>query len=244
MCPATAPRTSRSSMGAQIMAHRGASHAEKENTLAAFHRARAMGADAVELDVRLSRDGTMVVHHDPRLADGRIIVELDASDLPPEVPRLADALDACAGMWVNIEIKNDESEPDFDPDDELAGLVSSHLRDRGETERWLISSFRRRTIDVLHGLIPDVATAWLTTIVDEQELETLADDLLAAGHVALHPWVGGVTRQMIDVFHSRGLVVNTWTCDEPERMRELLDWGIDGICTNVPDVAIRVRDAH
>ena len=59
----------------QIIAHRGASRAEAENTLAAFRTAGRMGADAVELDVRRSRDGAMAVHHDDHLADGRNIVD-------------------------------------------------------------------------------------------------------------------------------------------------------------------------
>lgn len=225
------------------MAHRGASRAERENTIAAFHRAREMGADAVELDVRLSRDGRMVVHHDPHLADGRVIRHTDANELPEHVPFLHDALDACAGMWVNIEIKNDPSEPDFDETEILAGHVAELLRERNDNDRWLISSFRRQTIDVLRAQSPTVSTAWLTTIVDVADEESLADDLLASGHSALHPWVGGVTKRLIEVFHSRGLAVNTWTCDDPDRMRELLEWGIDGICTNVPDIALAVRDS-
>ena len=72
----------------QVIAHRGASKAEAENTLAAFRRAGAMGADAVELDVRRTRDGVLVVHHDPHLPDGR----LDrATSRAPTCPPRADA---------------------------------------------------------------------------------------------------------------------------------------------------------
>lgn len=231
-------------MRAQVMAHRGASRVEQENTIAAFHRAKQMGADAVELDVRLSHDRRMVVHHDPHLADGRVICRIKSDEIPAHIPQLHDALDACAGMWVNIEIKNDPNEPDFDDTEALAELVANHLRGRNESERWLISSFRRETIESMRRHIPEVATAWLTTIVDVADEESLADDLARSGHRALHPWVGGVTERLVDVFHSRGLTVNTWTCDDPVRMRELLDWGIDGICTNVPDVALDVRAGH
>src|SRR5262245_536844 len=131
----------------QVIAHRGASRAERENTVAAFRRAAAMGAHAVELDVRRAGDGSLVVHHDAALADGRIIAVTDAADLPEHVPSLDAALDACAGMWVNVEIKNDSSEPDFDPDEFVAGETMSLLARRGETERWLISSFRIETVD-------------------------------------------------------------------------------------------------
>ena len=57
------------------MAHRGASRAEAENTVAAFRRAGEMGAQAVELDVGRTRDGVLVVHHNPHLADGRVIAD-------------------------------------------------------------------------------------------------------------------------------------------------------------------------
>jgi glycerophosphoryl diester phosphodiesterase len=62
--------------------------------------------------------------------------------------------------------------------------------------------------------------------------------MAARGHAALHPWVKALTRDVIDACHAAGVQVNTWTCDDPERMAELLEWGIDGICTNVPDVAL------
>ncbi|MCB0955889.1 MAG: glycerophosphodiester phosphodiesterase, partial [Ilumatobacter sp.] len=73
-----------------------------ENTVAAFRRAGEMGADAVELDVRRTADGVLVVHHNPHLADGRLIATTANRDLPPTVPTLGEALDACEGMWVNV----------------------------------------------------------------------------------------------------------------------------------------------
>jgi len=82
----------------QVIAHRGASLAERENTLAAFRRAHAMGADAVELDVRRTLDGAMAIHHDATLGDGRLICETHSDDLRGDVSFLAEALDACAGM--------------------------------------------------------------------------------------------------------------------------------------------------
>ena len=112
------------------------------------------------------------------------------------------------------------------------------LARRGESERWLISSFRRETVDAMRRLAPSVPTAWLTENVDDAP--AVADSLVASGHAAIHPWVGSLTRDTVRVMHARGLAVNVWTCDDPVRMRELAEWGIDGICTNVPDVA---RDA-
>ena len=223
-------------MPVQVLAHRGASRAERENTLRAFERAGEMGADGVELDVRRAADDVLVVHHDPRLGDGRVIRATLSADLPEHVPTLSDALDACAGMWVNLEIKNDETEPDFDPSEWVAEATMALLAQRGEAERWLMSSFRIETMDRCRELSPQVRTAWLTSIVPDDVVETLR----AKGHVALHPWVRLLTKDVIDRCHAAGIAVNTWTCDDPDRMRELIEWGIDGICTNVPDVALEV----
>ncbi len=224
----------------QVMAHRGASRAERENTLDAFHSAGRMGADAVELDVRRTADGELVVHHNPNLDDGRVIAELAAADLPGHVPALADALDACRGMWVNVEIKNDPTEPDFDPSDSIADDTMELLVARGEHDRWLISSFRIETVDrcqeIARRLGVPIRTAWLTTVVPDDVVELLT----ARGHVALHPWVQLLGRHVVEQCRAAGIAVNTWTCDDPERMAELVAWGIDGICTNVPDVALSV----
>ena len=111
-----------------IIAHRGASRAAPENTVDAFALAVAMGADGIELDVRRTRDGCLVVHHDARIASGEAIIDLDRRDLPDHIPDLRDALLACAGpsgaveVTVNIEIKNDAGEPDFDPTRSIAPL--------------------------------------------------------------------------------------------------------------------------
>ncbi|MGA0877913.1 MAG: glycerophosphodiester phosphodiesterase [Ilumatobacteraceae bacterium] len=230
-------------MDTQVMAHRGASRAERENTVAAFRRAAVMGAHAAELDVRRTADGVLVVHHNPDLGDGRIIGHLSASELPAHVPTLDQALDACDPMWVNVEIKNDPSEADFDPLDTIADATLECLRRRPEGDaRWLISSFRRETVDRCRAFYPAIATAWLTIAVSEEELERTVSDLASAGHRALHPWVGALTQATVDTCHRHGLQVNTWTCDDPDRIRELIAWGVDGICTNVPDVARSVLD--
>jgi glycerophosphoryl diester phosphodiesterase len=217
----------------EVLAHRGASLVAPENTVEAFRRAQALGSDSVELDVRRSGDGVLVVHHEARLADGRAIIELDVADLPPDLPDLGTALDACAGMWVNLEIKNDALDPDFDPTDRIADQTLALLTARREDDRWLVSSFRLETIDRCKALRPEIRTAWLVDVVPDDVIATL----VSRGHEALHPWVGTLCRSHVDACHGAGIEVNAWTCDDPARMAELIEWGIDGICTNVPDVA-------
>lgn len=222
----------------QVLAHRGASRAARENTAEAFRAAAQMGSHAVELDVRRSADEVLVVHHDAQLDDGRAIVNVLAANLPGHIPTLDAALDACAGMWVNVEIKNDAGEPDFDPTDAIADCTVAALAARSEDERWLISSFRLETVDRCHALHPTIATAWLVVAIPDDVIATL----VARGHTALNPWFGSVTRSHVDACHGAGIRVNTWTCDDPVRIAELAEWGIDGICTNVPDVALAVLD--
>src|SRR5512144_2235693 len=115
-----------------VIAHRGASRAAPENTVAAFRRAAELAAEMVELDVRRSADGRLVVHHDAHLADGRAVAATRADELPAAVPDLAAALDACVGMAVNIEIKNDPDEPGFEPDRALADHVAAMVIARGD----------------------------------------------------------------------------------------------------------------
>lgn len=220
-----------------VIAHRGASRAAPENTVEAFLLAVAQGADGVELDVRRTADLQLVVHHDAVLADGRVIADTDSRDLPDSVATFDQALDACDGVFVNIEIKNDPDEPDFDPTEWVAHSVTARLEQRGGGPRWLISSFRLETVNRVHQVLPSARTAWLVYEV--------ADDVLAAcvdhGHVAVHPRVSTLTEQHVLAAHRHGLAVNTWTCDDPARLGELIGWGVDGVCTNVPDVALSVR---
>jgi glycerophosphoryl diester phosphodiesterase len=202
-----------------------------------------MGADAVELDVRRCGSGELVIHHDPKLSDGRTIFSVDKRDLPNHIPTLAEALEACGSMWVNIEIKNDPKEPDFDSQEVTTRKVVDFLRERGSLDRWLISSFRRETVDLIRSLMPELKTAWLVMTIDDAQLESVASAMASQGHTALHPWVKQLSRRMVDVFHRHGLQINTWTCDDPRRMRELVEWQVDGICTNVPDLALQVVNA-
>ena len=89
-----------------VIAHRGASSDFPENSLEAFSGAFEQGADWIELDVRRSKDGVLVVHHDAHLSDGRLIRDLDSNLLPEEVPSLAEAFEASENMGVKVEIKH------------------------------------------------------------------------------------------------------------------------------------------
>lgn len=221
-----------------IYAHRGASAVRPENTLEAFRVARELGADGVELDVRRSADGVLVVHHDPLLPDGRTVSALLRSELPSSVPDLGQALDACAGMVVNVEVKNIPGQVDFDDRCGVADEVVTLLVDRGRRDDVLVSGFHLATIDRIRELEPDIPTAFLTFI----DPSAAAGVRLAAdrGHLALNPHTATVDAALVAAASERGLQVNAWTVDDPARAVELSELGVDGIVTNVPDV---IREA-
>jgi glycerophosphoryl diester phosphodiesterase len=224
-----------------VMAHRGASKAEPENTVAAFLRARAEGADLVELDVRLTVDGALAVVHDPLLGDGRVVAETDSFDLPDHVPLLDAALEACAGLVVNVEIKGSPREPGFDPTRRAADVLVDLLASRAGLDQVIVSSFDLETIDRVRGLAPEVETAFLVSFIANQA--KLVDLLVARGHRGVHPWHLLVNRRLVARCHAAGLAVRPWTVDELDRIAKLAALGVDAICTNVPGVAVSLLRA-
>lgn len=218
-----------------VIAHRGVSVEFPENTVAAFAAAASRGADGVELDVRSSRDGSLVVHHDAHLGDGRAIVSLDRAELPVEVPTLAEALDACGEIRVNIEIKNFPGEPDFDESSQVAAQTVELVRARGMVERVIVSSFNYEDIQAVRRLGSDVATGWLVLGVDDPE--TMIGHVVADRHDAIHPPVGVLTDAFVSAAHDAGVLVNTWTVDDPDRITELARAGVDAVITNDPATA-------
>lgn len=214
-----------------ILGHRGASVAQLENTPAAFATADAMGADGVELDVRRVGDGRLLVAHDP-LPES--MAEIDALGCAS----FDEVLDSCGErMLVNVEIKNWRADRGYDPTMAMVGPVIDALRRRGagSLDRWLISSFSWETLAACRAFDPAVATAFLTFgEVDESLIARVA----AAGHVALHPSHDTVDAALIERCHGAGLAANAWTCNDPTRLAELAALGLDGVCTDVPDVAL------
>jgi len=220
-----------------IVAHRGASKAHQENTLDAFRAAEELGADWVELDVRRTRCGSIVVHHDNHLADGRMLRDLDLADMPEHVSTLEDVIVACGDMGVNIEIKNEPSEEDFDPEHLMVPEIVRVARAGLTKDRLLFTSFDMGAINAVHDVDKTLPTGFLT--MDEVGPEVSIGRTTAHDHVALNPWDEIVTPRWVDDAHAAGLAVNVWTVDDPKRMKELQKLGVDGIITNVPDVAVK-----
>ena len=194
-----------------------------------------MGADGVELDVRIASDGSLVVAHDPLPTVGQ---RVEPSAAPrSEAPVLLDeALQACGStMLVNVELKNIESEDAFDPSMTIVDRTVELLRTRGDhVDRWLISSHSWATIDHCRRIAPEFATAALCSTISPTALERVA----RAGHSAVNPRVTTIDAELVRRAHTLGLAVNAWTVNGATRMRELSALDVEGVITDVPDEAL------
>jgi glycerophosphoryl diester phosphodiesterase len=238
-----------------IVAHRGASATESENTLPAFEAAIAAGADAVEFDVRMTADGVAVVMHDAdvsRTTDGSGLVR----DLPADrvarlrialreggdapVPTLAQALQCCSGrVGVDVEIKNIPGEPDFDAEHEAAVEATVRALDAvAFSGAVLVSSFNPFSLARCRNLAPDVPTGLLADPTAE------AAAALTFAHANGHPWVlpfADRVREAGDALvqdaRGLGMRLGTWIVDDPAETVRLLRSGIDAVATNDPAAA-------
>ena len=221
----------------KIYGHRGASAHAPENTVEAFRLALELGADGVELDVRTSADGALVLHHDPVLADGRVIAETPRAELPSSIPVLEEVLEVCRGAIVNIEIKNIPGEPGFDRGCSLADAVVELLARRGGRDDVLVSSFHLATIDRVKALAPQVSTGFLSLL--DPSAQASIPLASARGHDAVHPSYWFVEADLVTSAADARLELNTWTVDDPALIRSLAALGVHGIVTNQVDAAVR-----
>jgi len=203
------------------------------NTLPSFAWCRDQGADGVELDVRRTADDGLVVIHDSEVDVGAV-ADAERRHLPPHVPDLADALDSCAGMVVNVELKNFPSDPGFDAGQRLTHLVLELLDARAGRDRVLISCFDVAALDVVKERAPHLETAWL--LLSRRPAAELLDPVVDHGHTTVHPYDTMVCDTFMDAATARDLLVNTWTLEVgPERLRALVALGVHGLIT--PEVA-------
>jgi glycerophosphoryl diester phosphodiesterase len=232
--------------GPLIIGQRGASAHVTENTLAAFERAARDRADGVELDVLCCRTGEVVVFHDDdlhRLADrpdrvaGMPWRDLQAVQLRGggSIPLLDQAFEACGPtLLVNVELKSTGL-----LDRDLPRLVEavSETVDRCRTqERVIVSSFDPRAVWLWQRLRADVPAALLFDTEGALALlKALTLPLLRPA--AAHPEARLCQPDRVTRWHTQGYRVNTWTVDDPARLRELAAMGVDGIIANDPAAA-------
>ncbi|CAB4678443.1 MAG: hypothetical protein F2659_00180 [Actinobacteria bacterium] len=200
------------------------------NSRRSFERLAHAGAQACELDVRRTADDALIVYHDPHLPDGRAIRELPFAEIGYGILRLEEALNICAGMLVNIEIKNYSIDPGFDADERVTDRVLDLLQQRGGVDRVIISSFGMDCLNRVRMIRPDLLTAMLLFYPGDPNEQL--DPIVAAGHPLVHPYEPHVDASFMAAAHARSLIVNAWTVrDDDQRLQRLIDLGVDGIIT-------------
>jgi glycerophosphoryl diester phosphodiesterase len=220
------------------IAHRGASGYEVENTLAAFRAAGARGADAVELDIHETADGAFLVHHGNMVGSRHIshcsLREIRQELLPDGAPApvLEEALDVILpGMLACVETKMLSAEND---ERFLAILDRSPA-----PQRVAIHAFDHRIIHRLGEARPHLRRGVISASYPVNPVRCMAE---ADAQVLWEEWPF-IDDALVAAVHGAGMALYAWTVNDAERMEHLLRLGVDGLCTDHPDVARRVIDA-
>lgn len=212
-----------------------------ENTLEAFGRALSLGADGVELDVRLTADGAMVVHHDSSIDGVGPICEVRAGELPGWVPHLDEAIEACSGWSLNIEIKNLPSEHGFDPTERLAVAVAEVVAGAASPMEVIISSFWPPTLEQVHRTRPGLRRGLL--LPPWFDPLGAVDAARVCGCTAVHLPIGLVHPGLVADAHGCGLSVATWTVNQAEPLEQMSAAGVDAVITDDVILACHVLRA-
>jgi glycerophosphoryl diester phosphodiesterase len=251
----------------QAIAHRGGWGLWPEHTVDGYQRAVSLGVDALELDVRPSADGVLVVFHDRKVdrvteAQGAVaslsLAKLQSLDAGYDwsaddgathpfrgqglsIPTLAEVLSAFPDQYMTIELKTDDAASA----EQLCGL----LRDFDHEERAIVAAFKTESLDAFRQACPNTATSASSTegmaywVLHLLRLDVLASTEFEAFQVP--PTLGPlpvVDRRFVQVTQGRGIPVQVWTIDEKEEMERLIELGVQGIITRRPDRLTQVLD--
>ena len=221
-----------------------------ENTFASFELALAQGVDAIELDVHLSADDQVVVIHDhdlSRTTDGqgvvrdRTLAELqrldagarfDAQYAGQRIPTLDEVLAWARGRCVlDIEIKGG---PDPYPgiEQQVVDLVRRHAM----TEQAIVISFDHPTVARVKAMAPELATGALYKWRPLDPVGVARN----VGADAILPYWPVCDAETVEQAHAAGLSVHPWATSDPQAIAELVDLGVDSICSNHPDRVVGV----
>lgn len=248
-----------------VFAHRGGARLAPENTMVAIDTGLSLGSDGLEIDTQLSADGIPVVIHDQtldRTTDRRGPVSaLSADELARVdagfryevdsqhpfrgqghgVPRLDAVLAKHRDARIIIEMKGGQPE--------LARAVAAVIRKADAVERTCVGSFHQRSIDTLRAEHPEI----FTSASQEEARWTLHRSWVRWPWTRERPWVAFqvpekvgrmrvVSRSFVKHIQREGHVIQVWVVNERHDIRRLLDWGVDGIISDRPDIAIAARD--
>ena len=224
-----------------VFAHRGGSALKPENTIAAFDNGMAIGADGLELDVHLSVDGRVVVHHDRALERtttlrGPVAARSAAELKAVGVPSLDEVLGRYRDARIIIEMKVNTAA--------LAEAVVAAVRSAGAIDRVCLGSFGWRVLHAARRLEPRLATSAAREEVRWALYRTWLHwpvTRVAYGGYQV-PELSGrtrvVSRRFVDAAYAAGLAVQVWTVDTDQDAHRLLDRGVDALITDRPDIIV------
>lgn len=217
-----------------LVAHRGASFYEPENTLRAVRRAIELGADMVEVDVRLSKDGFVIVIHDEtvdRTTNGtgyvkeKSLKELKSLDagFGEKIPTLEEVIETVKGkIKLIVELKNQGFE------DKVVGI----LKKKNFVEDVIVASFFHKAIRRVKELNNKIKTG----VIFRCSPVNVTDLALKSKADILFPEYKYVTSETVKEIHRENLEVYVWTVDDPEKAKVFVEMNVDGIVTNKPDL--------
>lgn len=236
----------------KVIAHRGASNKAPENTIPAFQTAIRQGADGIELDVQMSKDGELVVIHDEQIdrtsnSAGRVcdfnLVELKSMDFGSwfskeyesiSLPTLREVMDIIKDTKLNLNIEIKNGIINYQKiEEKIIDLVSKYNLD----DRVIYSSFNHYSLMKIKKINSD-AKIGLLYVAGLYEPWQYAQRL---GADALHPLYLSLNDEIVSKCTERDIIVNTYTVDDEVSMVKLFNLGIDGIITNKPDIAINIK---
>ena len=237
-----------------IFAHRGASAYAPENTIASFELAVVQQADAVELDVKLSADGQVIVIHDSTVdrttnGHGKVqdmtLAELKTLDAGArfssqytgeKIPTLDEVFEAVGKrIFINIELKN-YTNRGGDLVETVCMLIKKH-----QMQKWVMfSSFFPNALSKAHSYLPDVPRG-LLALDGLLGVWARSFGFTFGKYTALHPNLKGFTQEDVLRVHRLKRRVHVYTVNQAEDMRRLFKWGVDGVFTDDPQLAFKTR---
>lgn len=233
----------------EVWAHRGASGWDRqyapENTMPAFIKAVEMGADGIEFDVQMTKDGEIVICHDERIdrtARGHgfikdfTLAELKEIDFGKphveygfvEIPTLEEVLNYTKPLAIKLNIELKTGNIFYD---KLEEKTVDMVRNFGMEERVIYSSFNHYSLEKLHRYAPDAQVGLLM----RDDYVRVPDDTSHLGATAVHPPVGIVTREYVEQCHKHNVKVHTWVVDNPQAMDDVINMEVDAFITDCPD---------
>lgn len=231
-----------SSGNVKLVAHRGVSGLERENTNAAFLAAGNRSYWGIETDTHKTADGVFVVIHDSttgRVAERNLDVnkstyaelceillkDMDGTSTRQDlrIPTLKDYSTICHryGKVSVLELKDDFSSED------LENMIAL-IREIGQLENTIFISFNLNNLIRLRAILPQQKAQYLTTKFDDEILQSLLQH-----HLDLDIHYKALTAEAVQTLKAHNIVINTWTCDDPADAQKLIDLGVDQITSNI-----------